>query len=610
MAGKSVEKIENVVIRFAGDSGDGMQLTGFRFSNTAALVGNDLVTFPDFPAEIRAPLGSLAGVSAFQVQFSSKDIYTPGDQVDLLVVMNPAALKVHFKDLRPGGTIIANESSFTTKNLRMAGWESNPLEDDTLAEYRLLNIEISRLVAIAVEDIGLPSKTVERTKNMFALGVVYWMYGRPIEPTVEWFEEKFKSRLELVEANTRALKAGYNFGDISELFATTYQVDPAPLKPGTYRNMTGNYAIGLGLLTASKKGNIPLFMGGYPITPASDILHQLSYYKNFGVKTFQAEDEIAGIGAVVGAAFAGNLAVTASSGPGIALKSEAIGLAVITELPLVIINIQRAGPSTGMPTKTEQADLFQALFGRNGEAPLPVLAPSTPGECFHFAYEACRVALKYMTPVFVLSDASLANGAEPWLLPNLDELTPIDFEYKKGSNGTFKPYVRDEKTLARAWAIPGTPKLGHRIGGLEKENLTGDVSYDADNHDLMVRLREQKIASMVKEIPPTEIYGDTTGDVLVLGWGSTFGAIRTAVESLRQEKLSVSHAHIRWMNPLPPDLGEILLKYQKVLIPEVNLGQLSRLVRSEYLIDAEGLNLVRGRPFKESYVAEKIREML
>ncbi len=610
MLTKDVKSLESVVIRFAGDSGDGMQLMGDRFTSTAALVGNDLVTFPDFPAEIRAPAGSLAGVSAFQIQFSSKDIFTPGDQVDVLVVMNPAALKVHLADLRPGGMIIANDSSFTTKNLRMAGWESNPLEDDTVAQFRLYNIEISRLIAKAVEDIGLPAKTVARTKNMFALGLLYWMYGRPIEPTAKWLKEKFKSRPELVEANTRALKAGYNFGDITEIFATSYQVDPAPLEPGTYRNITGNYALGLGLLTASQKGDIPLFMAGYPITPASDILHQLSYYKNFDVKSFQAEDEIAGIGAAVGAAFAGNLAVTASSGPGIALKGEAIGLAVITELPLIILSIQRAGPSTGMPTKVEQADLFQAMYGRNSESPLPVLAPATPGECFYIAYEACRIALKYMTPVFVLSDSFLASGAEPWQIPNLEELTPIDFEYEKSGNGPFQPYARDQKTLARAWAIPGTPELEHRIGGLEKENITGNVSYDADNHDLMVRLREQKVAGMVREISPTEIYGDTTGDVLVLGWGSTFGAIRTAVESLRSEKLAVSHAHIRWMNPLPPDLGEILLKYQKILIPEMNLGQLSKLVRAEYLVDAEGLNIVRGRPFRESHITEKIREFL
>lgn len=610
MLTKDVKSLESVVIRFAGDSGDGMQLMGDRFTSTAALVGNDLVTFPDFPAEIRAPAGSLAGVSAFQIQFSSKDIFTPGDQVDVLVVMNPAALKVHLADLRPGGMIIANDSSFTTKNLRMAGWESNPLEDDTVAQFRLYNIEISRLIAKAVEDIGLPAKTVARTKNMFALGLLYWMYGRPIEPTAKWLKEKFKSRPELVEANTRALKAGYNFGDITEIFATSYQVDPAPLEPGTYRNITGNYALGLGLLTASQKGDIPLFMAGYPITPASDILHQLSYYKNFDVKSFQAEDEIAGIGAAVGAAFAGNLAVTASSGPGIALKGEAIGLAVITELPLIILSIQRAGPSTGMPTKVEQADLFQAMYGRNSESPLPVLAPATPGECFYIAYEACRIALKYMTPVFVLSDSFLASGAEPWRIPNLEELTPIDFEYEKSGNGPFQPYARDQKTLARAWAIPGTPELEHRIGGLEKENITGNVSYDADNHDLMVRLREQKVAGMVREISPTEIYGDTTGDVLVLGWGSTFGAIRTAVESLRSEKLAVSHAHIRWMNPLPPDLGEILLKYQKILIPEMNLGQLSKLVRAEYLVDAEGLNIVRGRPFRESHITEKIREFL
>ena len=610
MAEKNVEKIESVVIRFAGDSGDGMQLMGDRFTNTSALVGNDLGTFPDFPAEIRAPAGSLAGVSAFQLQFSSKDIFTPGDQLDALVAMNPAALKMHIKDLKTGGILIVNKSNFTAKNLKMAGWESNPLEDDSLMDYMLYDIEISRLLAKATEDMDITSKTVERSKNFFGLGLLCWMYGRPIEPTIEWLKKKFKKRPELIEANTRALKTGYNFGDITESFATQYEVGPAPFESGTYRNIVGNHAAGLGLLAAAQSSGLPLFFGGYPITPASDILHQLSHYRNYGVKTFQAEDEIAGVGSAIGASFTGNLSVTASSGPGICLKGEAIGLAVISELPLVVLNIQRAGPSTGMPTKTEQADFFLSMYGRNGESPVPILTPATPGDCFFIAYEACRIALKYMTPVFVLSDAFLANGSEPWIIPQLSDLQKIEVSFAEKEDGPYLPYERDEKSLARQWAVPGTAGLEHRIGGLEREHISGNVSYDPDNHDLMVKLRAQKVAGMIREIPPTEIYGGSTGELLILGWGSTFGAIRTAVMSLRDDGKSVSQAHLKWLNPLPADLGEILLRFQTVLIPEVNSGQLIKLIRSEFLIDAIGLNIVRGEPYRKSQIIEKVEEIL
>ena len=610
MAEKNVEKIESVVIRFAGDSGDGMQLMGDRFTSTSALVGNDLGTFPDFPAEIRAPAGSLAGVSAFQLQFSSKDIFTPGDQLDALVAMNPAALKMHIKDLKTGGILIVNKSNFTAKNLKMAGWESNPLEDDSLMDYMLYDIEISRLLAKATEDMDITSKTVERSKNFFGLGLLYWMYGRPIEPTIEWLKKKFKKRPELIEANTRALKTGYNFGDITESFATQYEVGPAPFESGTYRNIVGNHAAGLGLLAAAQSSGLPLFFGGYPITPASDILHQLSHYRNYGVKTFQAEDEIAGVGSAIGASFTGNLSVTASSGPGICLKGEAIGLAVISELPLVVFNIQRAGPSTGMPTKTEQADFFLSMYGRNGESPVPILTPATPGDCFFIAYEACRIALKYMTPVFVLSDAFLANGSEPWIIPQLSDLQKIEVSFAEKEDGPYLPYERDEKSLARQWAVPGTEGLEHRIGGLEREHISGNVSYDPDNHDLMVKLRAQKVAGMIREIPPTEIYGGSTGELLILGWGSTFGAIRTAVMSLRDDGKSVSQAHLKWLNPLPADLGEILLRFQTVLIPEVNSGQLIKLIRSEFLIDAIGLNIVRGEPYRKSQIIEKVEEIL
>ena len=610
MANKNIEKLDSVVIRFAGDSGDGMQLMGDRFTTTAALVGNDLGTFPDYPAEIRAPAGSLAGVSAFQLQFSSKDIFTPGDKLDVLVAMNPAALKMHIEDLKSDGILIANKSNFTSRNLKMAGWESNPLEDESLKQYIVYDLEISRLVANATSDMGLSNKIVERTKNFFGLGLLYWMYGRPLDSTIDWLGKKFKKKPELIEVNVRALKAGFNFGDITESFATKYEVGAAPLKPGVYRNIVGNHAIGLGLLAASQLGELPLFFGGYPITPASDILHQLSNYRNYGVKTFQAEDEISGIGSVLGAAFAGNLAVTATSGPGIALKTEAIGLGVITELPMVIINVQRGGPSTGLPTKTEQADLLMAMYGRNGESPLPIIAPSTPGDCFYIAYEACRIAIKYMTPVFILSDGFIANGSEPWMLPELDKLPKIKIDKPLSRDGQFLPYERNEKTLSRGWAFPGLKGFEHRLGGLEKEHVTGNVSYDPDNHDLMVKLREKKVSSITQEISKTEIYGNSTGKVLVLGWGSTFGAIRSAVESLNEEGKSVSHVHIKWINPFPSDLGEILLKFQKILIPELNSGQLIKIIRSEFLIDAQGFNLVRGKPYTKSQIIDKIKEIL
>ncbi len=610
MAKKKTKKLDSVVIRFAGDSGDGMQLMGDRFTNTAALVGNDLGTFPDFPAEIRAPAGSLAGVSAFQLQFSSKDIFTPGDKLDVLVAMNPAALKMHIEDLKSDGILIANKSNFSPRNLKMAGWENNPLEDDSFKNYVVYDLEISRLVANATEDMGLSSKVIERTKNFFGLGLLYWMYGRPMDPTKSWLEKKFKNKPELVEANLRALNAGYNFGDITESMATKYEVGAAPLKKGTYRNIVGNYATGLGLLAASQLSKLPLFFGGYPITPASDILHQLSHYKNYGVKTFQAEDEISGIGSVIGAAFTGSLGVTATSGPGIALKTEAIGLGVISELPMVIINVQRGGPSTGLPTKTEQADLLMAMHGRNGESPIPVIAASTPGDCFYVAYEACRIAIKYMTPVFILTDGFIANGSEPWMLPDLDKLKEIKINEPQSRDGQFLAYERDEKTLARSWAIPGLKGFEHRVGGIEKEHITGNVNYDPDNHDLMVKLRAQKVSSIVNEIPKTEIYGNKTGEILILGWGSTFGAIRSGVESLIEEGKSVSQVHLKWINPLPSDLGEILLKFQKILIPEINSGQLIKIIRSEFLIDAEGFNLVRGKPYTKSQIIDKVKEMI
>jgi 2-oxoglutarate ferredoxin oxidoreductase subunit alpha len=611
--GKTFKTIDEAVIRFAGDSGDGMQLTGGRFTETTAIVGNDLSTLPDFPAEIRAPAGSLAGVSAFQIKFSSKDIHTPGDKPDVLVAMNPAALKVHQKELIPGGTMIVNTDAFTKKNLKFAGYETNPIEDGSLDDYfTLIPIEMNKMVTRACEGLDMPPKLVGRTKNFFALGVLFYMYDRPLDTTEGWLKKKFKGKDAIIEANTRALNAGYNYGDTTELFMTRFKVEKANLPSGTYRNMNGNLATSLGLLAASEKSGLNLFYGGYPITPASDILHTLAAWKHFGVQTFQAEDEIAGISSVIGAAFTGNLAVTATSGPGIALKGEAMGLGIITELPMVIINVQRGGPSTGLPTKTEQSDLNQALYGRNGEAPMPVIAAATPGDCFYAAYDACRIALKYMTPVMLLSDGYLANGSEPWMIPNVDDLEEIDvtFVHEKNSDDEFLPYLRNEETLSRPWAIPGTPGLEHRLGGIEKEENTGHVSYDPENHHRMVELRQEKVNRIQQDIAPIKIFGEDHGDMLILSWGGTYGSCRSAVETLQEEGKKVSHAHIRWISPLPKDLGEIIIGFKNVLVPEINLGQFLRLIRAEYLVDAKGLNLVRGRPISASTIVETVKKTL
>ena len=607
------ETLDNVTIRFAGDSGDGMQLSGGRFTQTSAIVGNDLSTLPDFPAEIRAPAGSLAGVSSFQIHFSSHEIHTPGEEPDVLVAMNPAALKVHLEELVPGGILIVNKNAFTKKNLKFAGYESDPTEDGSLDDYYSVHyIEMSKLVTNACEGLDLPPKTIERTKNLCALGVLFWMYDRPLEPTLDWLNKKFKSKPLIIDANTRALHAGYNYGDTAEIFTTRYVVKKASLAPGKYRNINGTLASCLGILTASQKSNLNITFAGYPITPASNLLHTLSNWKNFGIKTFQAEDEIAGIGVAIGASYGGSLGITASSGPGIALKTEMMGLAVMTELPLVIINVQRGGPSTGLPTKTEQSDLLQAVYGRNGEAPIPVIAPTTPGDCYFAAYEACRIAVKYMVPVIVLSDGYLVNGSEPWLIPNPDDLNDFiaNFEKENTSGEKFLPYKRDTNTLARNWAIPGTKGLEHRIGGLEKQDITGNVNYEPDNHHEMVQIRAQKVQNIVNEIGPTDIYGKKTGDLLILSWGSAHGSCRSAVEALLEEKLKVAHVSVQWVNPLPPDLGNILSKYKKVLIPEVNTGQFRKIIRSEFLVDAIGFNQVRGKPLSPSSIVDKAKELI
>jgi len=612
--GKTIEQVDEVVIRFAGDSGDGMQLTGGRFTESTAIVGNDLSTLPDFPAEIRAPAGSLAGVSAFQIKFSSKDIHTPGDKPDVLVAMNPAALKVHQKDVAPGGTIICNANAFTLKNLKFAGYETNPLEDKTLDDYyTLYSIEMSKMVSLANEDLEISSKIIDRTKNLFALGLLFWIYDRSMESTKKWLGVKFAKKPEIVEANIRAMDAGYNYGETTEIFTTRYKVAKANLPAGTYRNVVGNYALSLGLAAAAERSKLGLFYGGYPITPASDILHTLSAWKHLGIKTFQAEDEIAGITSILGAAFTGDLGITATSGPGIALKGEAMGLAVMAELPIVIINVQRGGPSTGLPTKTEQSDLMQAMYGRNGEAPIPVLASSTPGDCFFAAYEACRIAVKYMTPVILLTDGYLANGSEPWQVPKVDDLPDFDVSFADESNladGQFLSYSRDKKTLARPWAIPGTPGLEHRIGGIETEDLTGNVSYDPDNHEYMVKTRAEKVEAITNEIGPSEIFGNKSGEVLILSWGGTKGACRSATEALKAGGKKVSHLHLRWINPLPKDLGEKLIKFNHILIPEINYGQLIKIIRAEFLVDAKGLNQVRGKPISSSDIQDAVTKLI
>ncbi len=604
---KEVQQLNEVTVRFAGDSGDGMQLTGSQFSETTAFVGNDLNTLPDYPAEIRAPIGTVYGVSGFQLHFSSEDIHTPGDSPDVLVAMNPAALKKNLSEVKKNGILILNSDAFDLKNLKLAGYSTNPLDDDTLEGYIVFKVPISKLTEKALEDTKLSNKDVARCKNFFALGLMYWLYNRPIENTIKWIEEKFKKKPEYVEANTLALRAGYNFGDITEAFTTRYSVEPAKLPKGTYRNISGNEATALGFLAASVRSGLPLYLGSYPITPASEILQYLSSYKNFGVKTFQAEDEIAGIVSAIGASYAGNLAITSTSGPGLALKTEALGLAVMTELPLVVIDVQRGGPSTGLPTKTEQADLLQAVVGRNGESPVAVLAAKTPRDCFYLAIEASRIAIKYMTPVILLTDGYIANGTEPWRIPSVDSLPKIDVKFRTEKEG-FYPYLRDE-FLARPWAIPGTPDLEHRIGGLEKADIYGTVNYDPDNHNKMIHLRAEKIKNIENDIPLLEVDGEQEGELLVIGWGGTYGAIKEAVAKARTLGYKVSQAHFQYVNPFPKNTGEVLKKFKKVLLPEINLGQLAKLLRSEYLVDIIQFNVVRGLPFKVSDITEKIKEV-
>jgi 2-oxoglutarate ferredoxin oxidoreductase subunit alpha len=607
---KTVERISQVIIRFAGDSGDGMQLTGARFTSETAVLGNDLSTLPDFPAEIRAPAGSLPGVSGFQIHFADHDILTPGDRPNVLVAMNPAALRTNLTDLPRGGTLILNSDAFSDKNLDKAGYASNPLEDGSLADYQVHAIPLTTMTLEAVKDVGVTSREAERAKNMFALGLMSWLYTRPTETTIDEIQRKFVKRPEIADANIRAFQAGYAFGETTEAFAVQYEVAPARMAPGVYRNVTGNQALALGLVAASVKSGLPLFLGAYPITPASGILEEVAGYKHFGVRTFQAEDEIAAVGAALGASFGGSLAISTSSGPGIVLKQETIGLAVTLELPLVILDIQRAGPATGMPTKPEQGDLLNVMFGRNSESPVPVVAAATPGDCFDAALEACRIAVAYRTPVFMLSDAYLANGSEPWLIPDPDSIPEIAVEFADEPNqdGAFMPYLRDPDTLARPWALPGTPGLEHRIGGLEKADVTGNVSYDPDNHDYMVRIRAQKVAGI--EVPDLEVDHTEGAKLLVLGWGGTYGPITSAVRRIRKGGGKVAQAHLRHLNPFPRNLGDVLRSYDHVLIPEMNLGQLLKLIRAEFLVDAVGYNQVRGLPFTSSELAAAMETML
>jgi 2-oxoglutarate ferredoxin oxidoreductase subunit alpha len=608
---KKRETLDEATIRFAGDSGDGMQLTGGQFTNATAIVGNDLSTLPDYPAEIRAPAGSLAGVSGFQIHFSSKEIHTPGDILDVLVAMNPAALKTNLKDLKPGGMIIVNSNAFSEVNLKKAGYETNPLDDEALhKKYQVFSIEISRLTQLALEDMNLPGKIVDRSKNLFALGLMYWLYTRPMESTIEWLKKKFSKDPQILEANLRVLKAGYHFGETTEVFISQYEIRQAHAAPGKYKNITGNEATVLGIIAASQITGLTVLLGSYPITPASDILHELSKYKHMGIKTFQAEDEIAAIGTALGASFAGGLGITTSSGPGICLKSEFTGLAIKTELPLIICDIQRGGPSTGLPTKTEQGDLLQVLFGRNSESPVPVLAASTPSDCFNTMLEAIRIATKYMTPVFFMSDSYLANGAEPWKIPQVSDLPKIKINYRKEKDG-FYPYARDEETLARPWAIPGTPGLEHVITGIETEQITGKICYDPTNHDAMIKFRAKKVANIANDIPDLKIiYGEQKGDLLILGWGSTLGAINAATEDLIEKGYKVANTHLRYLNPFPKNLGDILKNYKKVLIPEINLGQLRLLIRAKFLIDAQGLNIIAGQPLKVHSIYEAAENLL
>ncbi len=613
MQNKKTEVLQEVIIKFAGDSGDGMQLTGSQFTDTSALFGNDISTFPDFPAEIRAPIGTLAGVSGYQLHFGSVNIYTAGDTCDVLVVMNAAALKANLDYLKRGGIIIANISGFDSKNLRLAGIaeEDNPLTNNSLSEYHLIEMDVTKMTREILKDSGMGFKEVDRSKNMFVLGFLYWMYDRKLDHSIHFLESKFAKKPDILKANIDVLKAGYHYGDTTETFTTRYSVEPAPMVAGTYRSIMGNQATAIGLVAATHKAGLNLFYGSYPITPASDILHELAKHKNYNVKTFQAEDEIAAVCSAIGASFGGSLGITASSGPGIALKGEAIGLATILELPLVIVNVQRGGPSTGLPTKTEQADLLQAMYGRNGEAPLPIVSASSPADCFETAYEACRIAIEHMTPVFFLSDGYIANGAEPWKFPNSEDLKPINYSYAKKKEGKdFMPYERNEN-LVREWAIPGTKDLEHRIGGLEKEDKTGNVSYDPKNHELMVKTREAKVNKIAELIPPQKLdNGPAKGKLLVLGWGSTYGSIKSAVIQANEEGLEVAHVHIRYIHPFPKNLGEILYSYDKVLMPEINNGQLIKLIRDKYLIPAIGFNKIQGRPFGVDEIYNKIKETL
>lgn len=607
--------LKDVVIKFAGDSGDGMQLTGSQFTNNTALLGIDLATFPDFPAEIRAPQGTLAGVSGFQLRFSSDNIYTPGDECDVLVAMNAAALKANLKSLKKGGKIIANTDGFDVKNLRLANFAEgdNPLENGSLEGYELVKMDVTKMTREALKDITLGTKEKDRAKNMFVLGYLYWMFSRELDTTIQFLTEKFGKKPEILESNIRTLKAGYNYGDTIETFSARFKVEKAKMEPGVYRSIMGNQSLSLGLIAASQKAALPLFLGTYPITPASDILHELSKHKSFGVKTFQAEDEIAGITSAIGAAYGGSLGVTTTSGPGMALKTEAMGLAVMLEIPLIIVNVQRGGPSTGLPTKTEQSDLLQAYYGRNGECPMPVIAASTPTDAFDVAFEAVRIAVEHMTPVILLSDGYIANGAEPWKFPKADDLPTIKVNFKtklEDNEDKFYPYLRDEK-LVRPWAIPGTPGLEHRIGGLEKQNITGNVSYDPENHQVMVKIRQEKVDRIAEYIPDQQLdSGESTGDVLVLGWGSTYGAIKTAVSELQAEGLKVSHAHIRYMRPFPKNLGEILKGFKHILIPEINNGQLIKIIRDQYLVDAKGYNKIMGIPITKGEIIDHVKALL
>ncbi|HUY88813.1 MAG TPA: 2-oxoacid:acceptor oxidoreductase subunit alpha [Pirellulales bacterium] len=611
-ASKPIVDLESATVRFCGDSGDGMQLAGTQLTNTSALAGNDVATFPDFPAEIRAPRGTKAGVSGFQIHFASKEIFTPGDSVEALVAMNPAALATNIGDLVRGGILVVNQDAFDEKGMKQAGYTTNPLEDASLSAYQVFQVEMTRLTRLAVEECGLGQKESDRCRNFYAMGLVFWLYDRSLDPTLRYIDAKFAKKSPAVaEANRRALHAGYNYGETTEAFAAQYRVHKAVLKPGVYRNMTGNEATAYGLMTAAKRSNCPLFLGSYPITPASDILHELSRHKNFGVVTFQAEDEIAAVTSAIGASFGGAMAVTTSSGPGIALKQEAMGLAVMTELPLLIVNVQRGGPSTGLPTKTEQADLLQAMFGRNGECPMPVLAACSPADCFDVVQEAWRIAVRFMTPVMVLTDGYLANGSEPWRIPDVNSMPPIEVKHPSaGHNGdVFHPYERDER-LARPWAVPGTPGLMHRIGGLEKQDITGNVNYEPENHQYMINTRARKVAGVANDIPDQEVDGRESGKLLVVSWGGTYGACATAVREASEAGGSAAHCHLRYLNPFPKNLGEVLGRYEKVLVPELNRGQLRMMLRAEYLVDAIGLNKIKGKPFTVSELVDKMQELL